>query len=203
MIDQQLITLAQAQSVNAFMQRTATPSDQLWTVDSVFPESLLQSLQNYLVQADTGSWESVPEQKSWSRLKISWESDTVVEELHNTCEGLTEAVNSVYPGQHKYFWGISIWKDTAGYEIGWHTDNPDIDVAMQIYLFGDGKLGTTFLINEQEFVVPGVHNSGYVACYSDRPRLSHRSQGTVPAGQIRYSLYVIWSRFPKHDPNAQ
>ena len=201
MIDQLLIKNSQDQVVNSFVKRAATPSDQLWIVNNVFPDDVLKKLQNYLSNSVDLPWESVRGQESLPRLGILWDPDTVIEELYEICAFLTNAVNCAYPEEHKHFWGISIWKDTGGYEIGWHTDNPDIDVAMQIYLFSDGNLGTTFLLNGQEYLIPGIHKSGYIACHSADFKPPHRSQGTVLPGQIRYSLYAVWSRFPKHVAN--
>lgn len=202
MIDQQLILQGQQQIVNAFNTRSTTPSDRLWIINNVLSDDILKKLKEYINSVDKSKWETVAGQESLPRGKISWDSDTVIEELHEIYSALTDTINQAYPAPYKHFWGISLWKDTAGYSIDWHTDNPDIDLAIQIYLYGDGTLGTTFLINSQEFNVPGDHNSGYVAYHSDQPKPLHRSQRTVPVGQVRYSLYAVWSRCAKYVANT-
>ena len=197
MIDHQLIKNGEQHIIDSFNMLTPTTSDRLYIINNVFTEDALKKLRQYISTVADTKWESVEGQELRPRQKISWDPDTIIEELYEICASAADIITRVYQTPPQNFWGISLWKDTAGYSVDWHTDNPNIDIAMQVYLYGNGTMGTIFLIDGQEFVIPGNHNSGYISNHSSQEKLLHRSQCTVPPDQIRYSLYAIWSRFPK------
>lgn len=196
MIDQSLIEQSMLH-IRASFFRMESKSSNLWRMQDVFPPELIEKLKTYISQVPESKWSKVEYQESMPRLRITWDQDTVIEELHEICSGLTPEINQKFGRQHKHFWGVSVWQDNPGYSIDWHTDNPDIDVAIQIYLYDPSGMGTVFIVDDQECLISGEHNTGYLAHHSDLPRLLHRSQGAVPMDKLRYSIYAVWSRFPK------
>lgn len=202
MIDQVLIDRNIDSLLSSIEHRTAVSSPYLFSISNIFDMTMIEKLKTYLDTCPSHLWTTVENQEMRARKKITWHTDTVIEELHNVFDSSTETINAIFDTSNKFFWGISIWKDSPGYYIDWHTDNSDIDIAIQVYLYTDVGLGTVFKINQDEVTVPSVHNSAYLICHGDHNKLLHRSESTVPVGCERYSLYAVWSRFPKHVSNT-
>lgn len=96
----------------------------------------------------------------------------------------------------------SVWIDTEGYNLPRHIDDGSIAVSMQIYLGTHKGLGTQ-IYPDMESTEPlatfdYVSNNGYVMLNCDRS--FHQTEGTVPAGVKRYSVYI---RFRKADYNMK
>lgn len=202
MIDQVSITVNSARILERIQQRTPTRYYGLCQIHDILDFKILSRLESYLSEVADSCWQTVSVQANKPRFKISWDADTVVEELHDIFSSTTKLINEIFPENVKYFWGISIWKDLPGYEIGWHTDNPDIDVAVQVYLFGQPGLGTVFKFESDKLLISSMHNSGYLVLNTGDQNLLHCTENVVPDGIIRYSLYAVWSRFPKAGTNT-
>jgi len=201
-LDQSLIHAATSHARRSVEERTPTTDHALCLVKNFLPAMAIKKLQEF-VGRDNNHWATMERQETQPREKISWHSDSIVEELHEACDALTNVINVVYPDPVKNFWGISLWRDHPGYHIDWHQDNTDIDVAIQIYLFSHGPTpGTDFSINGKVLTVPFEPNTGYISCNSLGLSLPHRTSFAVPPGTVRYSLYAVWSRFLKHAPNS-
>lgn len=198
MIDQDLIENNKKHLASCISNRLSTPIADLYQITDVLDTAILQKLNQYVCSVSDDKWQTVEGQETLPRQKISWDFDTVIEELHEIFDSATDLINEMFPDVHKHFWGISIWKDQAGYEIDWHTDNPDIDVAMQIYLYTLPGVGTIFGSQSAPILISSEHNSGYLIRHDRIDKISHRSESVVPAGTTRYSLYAVWSRIPKH-----
>jgi hypothetical protein len=191
-LDFNLINETTERLVTQIAQREQTACPDLFLVNDVFPESLLDKLTNYAVNKSDG-WVSEVNQKL--RTKLNWESDSVIEELHISLENLTEQISDIFH-RKEHFLGLSIWKDLPGYKIKKHTDNPEIDAAMQVYLLdGPQNLGTIFEFESTNISVPYRKNCGYLA--SNRPGIPHYLDIPVPDLYTRYSLYAIWSKDEK------
>lgn len=203
MIDQMLINRNTDSLLSSIEHRTAVLPSYLFSISKIFDMIMIEKLKTYLDTCPPHLWTIVENQEMRARKKITWHVDTVVEELHNVFDNVTKTINTIFDTSNKFFWGISIWKDSPGYYIDWHTDNSDIDIAIQVYLYTGVGLGTVFKINQDEVIVPSVHNSAYVIRHADHHKLLHRSESIVPIGCERYSLYAVWSRFPKHLTNTQ
>jgi hypothetical protein len=204
MLDQQLIykNIQHARSALVERQAPSLYSSNLFLLQNFFLTDVILKFKELVTDPDI-FWETVEQQNHLNRQKISWSADTVIEEVHEICSGLTATVNELFPSTKLNFWGVSLWKDQSGYDLSWHTDNKDIDVSIQIYLFSvNNAPGTQFLINKDIYVVPFVSNTGYLSCNSTDDRLMHRTEYAVPTDTIRYSLYAVWSRIPKKVPNT-
>jgi len=202
MIDQQLIDSNRIRVGKALDTRTNTKAPNLYVISDALDTVVIEKLREYISSVPGDIWQTVENQESRSRSKITWASDTVIEELHEIFSAVTPEINQIFPGRPKNFWGISIWQDLPGYEIGWHIDNVDIDVALQLYLYSQPGMGTVFVSEHDPVLISSYHNSGYLVLHDNEHRIPHRTETIVPRDTVRYSLYAVWSRFPKHVADA-
>jgi hypothetical protein len=198
MLDYQLIQQNSETAAQALRSLWPTPSPDLWHIQNFCDDAAWLKLQQYIATRDESAWQPVPWQENLPRRKITWEMDSVIEELHEVCSNNTQLIVERF-GMPLHFHGIQIWRDAPGYQIQEHTDNPIIDVAVQIYLFdAPSHCGTTFFVNatgdEISYVIPHHHNTGYVLVNHSVP---HCSTIAVPEGVLRYSFYAHWSQLPK------
>ena len=192
MINQNIINMSIDTANLSILNRRTTKSPMLYLVDNVFDDNLINNLKDYLKQ----------EQLPWiengygytHRASISWDSDTVIEELHEVCNNLTNTVIDQLFNCPLNFLGVSIWKDQHPFNMSWHIDNPVVNVALQTYLFDvPCQYGTSFLINDVNLPIPYIHNSGYISVTKSQPGLQHKTTNVTPPGIIRYSIYAVWS----------
>jgi hypothetical protein len=203
MIDQRLIDTNQIHLSKSLDTKINTNAENLFVISDALDATVLEKLWQYVSSVPDHFWQKVEKQESRPRFRISWDPDTVIEELHEIFNAVTPKINRIFSGPPKNFWGVSVWKDLPGYELGWHTDNADIDVAVQIYLYVNAGLGTVFISEEEPLLISSNHNSGYMVLHTGDNKMPHRTQNIIPEGIIRYSLYAVWSRLPKHTPDAQ
>lgn len=198
MIDQTLITDSINHVKAALESRQPTLASNLSLLIDVLPSTMIDKIQQYISDVPAERWAILPAQENLPRRYISWDSDTVIEELHEVFLALTDEINRAHADIKKNFWGIALWKDQENYHISTHTDNPDIDTALQIYLFGNnGCPGTEFYLGDEKIMSEFGSNRGYLVSHTQH-KLPHRTPHAVPQGAVRYSLYAIWSRLPKH-----
>ena len=205
MIDQTLVDANILHAQQALNNLQSTPALGLWRIENVLTPEMLDKLRQFITDTpDSEIWHKVEGQEKLNRKKITWHPDSVIEELHIIFESLTESVNKIFLQNTKNFLGVSVWKDWAGYTMGWNTDNPIIDVSMQLYLFDDAlpHAGTVFKLDGTDYLVPYISNSGYVCNQTLDPKLLHKPAVVLDHGQCRYSIYSVWSRLPKHTTNS-
>lgn len=204
MIDTNLITQNIKHASIALSNLIPTSSPRLFLIENVFTDELLNKLNAYINSKELLPWGLVEWQENKNRKKISWHQDTVIEEIHEIFNGLTGIVNDTLSTTDKKFLGTSLWCDTDGYGMDWHTDNPIIDISIQVYLFDTASpaAGTVFKINNVDFFAPYISNSGYVCVQTDAPNLLHKTATITSAKEIRYSLYSIWSKTTKNVANT-
>jgi hypothetical protein len=193
MIDQELVSIAASYAAQS-ISNLKTVNDDFKLVSNFLHPRLALKLRNFVSTTDESLWQSVPKQEKLPRKSINWLSDSVIEEIHIIAEGLTDAINQTFNTQDKTFQGLQLWRDSGGYSLAPHKDNPIIDISMQIYLFDCAKkYGTTFKVGDTEIAVPFIHNSGYLLHKkSDEERILHWTSSDLPADIQRYSLYLIW-----------
>ena len=204
MIDCNIIDENITQAAAAIENIESTTCPGLWKIKNVFNDHLLRKLRYYIDTSSEDSWIMVESQEHRPRRKLRWQSDTVIEEIHEICSGLTDSINKKFDDSKKNFLGISIWKDHPGYTMGWHQDNPIIDVGMQIFLYdlASPEVGTVFRTDGKEYLVPYISNTGYINVQSQQLNTLHRPAIPLPHGQTRYSLYSVWSRSTKNPSNT-
>jgi hypothetical protein len=125
------------------------------------------------------------------RKKINWLPDSPIEEVHKVLENYTPFINKLLD-RNNTFNGITIWKDTSGYQIKPHTDNPIFDVALQLYLSDNPniKKATTFYLNYDVYTLDHVPNTGYII--DNRKKILHSFTENIPENDIRFSLHSVW-----------
>lgn len=184
------------QQIEISTEHTLTVLKHIQKIDGVhlvtdfFDQALLDKLLEYC--QTTSQWQPVYnlEQKEIQcRKKVSWETDTVVEVVHVVLQNVTPQLESIFNKQLK-FNGLDLWKDTEGYAIKKHTDNPMFNASIQIYIYNLPNLSTVFEHN-------GIHatdtnpGSGYIA--DNTVGVPHWLNGVVPADFSRYSLHASWT----------
>lgn len=194
MIDQTLILSATAHA-NLAIKNSKFLTDKFKLMSDVLSPDILIKLKQFIDTVDEEEWKEVPGQEFYPRKGINWISNTVVEELHIVMDNQSDEINKHFNTTGKKFLGLALWRDTDGYEMPKHQDNPIIDIAMQIYLFDyPEKYGTTFIVNEESVNVPFKHNTGYLLNQQeDNDRLVHWPTNKLAGSLPRYSLYLIWS----------
>lgn len=200
MIDNCLIDQGVLHASQSLQNNTLTDIPNLYKIDNFLSHDIISKLNSYL-NSSTTNWHPAPGIDQYStynqnklRYQINWDPDTVVEEIRTMIESLTTLVNKIYPQDILKFLGINLWKDSAGYKIHSHTDNPIIAAALQIYLTeaDNVDLGTSFFYKGATVRIPGVVNSGYLLC--NAYPVPHRTTSEIPNGTTRYSLYAIWTK---------
>lgn len=202
MIDQKLVDL-NIENLTKNLLVSSDRSQGLRLISRAFDSVLMDKILAYLDQGVTDLWK--PETTadyvsmvSTPRLKLNWHEETVIEELHMICDALTPTIDILYPHRPRRFLGINIWRDSEGYDIDWHTDNPVIDISMQVYLKGDAQSpGTSFRLDDKDLDVQFYPNSGYMADNSEGCRIVHKIQHPVMGKHPRYSLFAMWTAQPQ------
>ena len=191
MLDTELIDKNCQQASSAVDNLYPTLSSNLFLVSEIFDPAILDKLQDYIRAQDDAAWTTVLGQEHLPRHKITWDMDSVIEELHVVCESLTDKLSARFDRDLR-FNGIQIWRDREGYYFGYHTDDPAIDTSLQVYLFeGPANCGTTFFNDGSRYVITFYHNTGYLCTSHQVP---HETTTPVPPGVTRYSLYAHWCR---------
>lgn len=204
MLDQSLISSATKHATNSL--NVSTPLIRNFrTLDNFLSTALVDKLQEYINNVDDTAWQPVPLQTALPRKSINWQADTVIEELHIITDNLTNYVNQLFNTSGLKLQAIQLWKDSEGYFLTPHKDNPVIDISLQIYLFDSpSNLGTSFLLDGKVIDIPFKHNTGYILFKESYDlRLKHWTTATVPVGVNRYSLYVTWSIYGKQAPDPE
>ena len=202
MIDNNIINKT-ANSIKKSLEKANHINDQLSLLDNPLPAETINKLQ-LLINKEDIKWKLVAGQEDLNREMIDWIPESIIEELHMTCDILTEDIKQYFGIDNISFQALQLWKDDKDYNISSHQDNPVIDVAMQIYLFGDGfeNEGTTFFIKEGKIDIPFKSNTGYLLWKkSNEDRIKHQITNIVTS-RTRYTLYLTWSRFGKQAPDA-
>jgi hypothetical protein len=135
-------------------------------------------------------WETTQTNATF-RQQIAWQADSVIEEVHMVCCNLTDFLSHIYCRNLKFL-GINIWKDTENFIQLKHTDNPIIEVAIQVYLTeSEVELGTVFELPKDIITASYKINSGYIA--DNKNKFTHYTKKRVPKDHVRYSLYATWA----------
>lgn len=192
MIDLDLIKTSVEYSLKKLELRESVITTTLYQLENFLYPALIERLLDYIEKNDI-NWEKETGQYESNRKKVNWIADSPIEELHTVFDSVTESVNKIFNRNNK-FGGISIWKDELGYSISKHTDNPVIDIAIQIYLTADQKIdaGTVFVVDNREVKILFKINSGYIM--DNTAKIEHYMNGSIPENFTRYSVYAFWTK---------
>jgi hypothetical protein len=192
-LDFDLINQSSTYSLQKLCELKKTSSPHLFLLEDFLNPLLVKKLYNFIIQNNL-TWEKQEDTKNSylpNREKINWIPDTVVEEAHIVFSALTEKLNETLHKKSN-FSGISIWKDTTGFTIPEHSDNPVISYAIQLYLVnGPQNLSTVFEYKNEQITTKFKTNSGYLM--DNESKLIHYINGSVPENFTRFSLYAIWT----------
>ena len=196
MIDQDLINKASQWAISAVNNCQSTQIDDLCMISNLLDAEIADKLKRYIVDGH-GQWETM---HAKHRRAIHWHEDSVIEELHNVIDSLTPVLKQKFHHSELNFLGMQIWNDTAEHGMDWHTDNPIITVALQLYLFDQAPqdCGTTFKNQTHKIEFPYIHNHGYLINTNQPPGVLHKISKITPANVNRYLLYCVWSKIKKN-----
>jgi hypothetical protein len=197
-LDFQLIEQSTQHALKQLSKIEQTSCPYVFLLEELLHDKLLEKLLEYVKQeninwlAEEPPIDNVSHVPFPNRRKINWDPDTVIEEVHVVFNNLTNAVNKIW-NRNNIFLGLSIWKDTKNFAVNKHTDNPVIDVALQIYLNEvDSVVGTTFEYNNKLIQANHQKNHGYIM--DNQAQIVHFLPKSVPDNHTRYSVYAIWSK---------
>lgn len=123
------------------------------------------------------------------RKSLIWEPETVLEEIHQTFDLLSDSVGILWNKKLRLH-SVNFWEDQPGFTMSQHIDS-DSSVVLQVYLNDNVQsAGTEFFDENHQLLdrVPWEKNSGYTLnCV---PNSWHGV--TTPSLQTRRSLYAIY-----------
>lgn len=166
----------------------------LYKIENFLFTPLLKKLLSFVSTIDM-EWvyETTPDGQELiqSRKKVNWIPDSPLEEVHTVLESYTTSINKLFDRDNT-FDGISVWKDTTGYNIKPHTDNPIFDVALQLYLSDNPyiKKATSFYKDDAVYQLDHIQNTGYIV--DNRRKIVHSFTDKIPNNDVRYSLHSVW-----------
>lgn len=165
-------------------KKNSTYDPTLATLSNFFQQNFIDDLIKFLEEFK--DWKKT---NNLFRFQLTWESNTIIEEAHIIFEELTITVEKFVNRKLK-FNGLCIWKDFENYAIPTHSDNPKIEVALQIYLQGPRSSGTEFIVNGTTLKLDFTANSGYIM--DNRSQLLHKMINPLKKDEIRYTIYASW-----------
>jgi hypothetical protein len=194
MIDQSLINSG-VSLLRAALDNAIPVAADLYQVNQILPDTAIAKLETYLKTNIEQPWEYETSAYGQHRKKLAWHAETVIEELHEICNGVSAAVFDKFKLHNHRFLGITLWQDAPEYFLDWHTDNDTVSVSLQVYLFGNPLCpGTTFCIDDKEIAIGFQSNTGYLVYHRPNQQLVHKVSWPVPNNTIRYSLFAMWSK---------
>ena len=192
MIDQDLIKSG-SMHLKSMLASLTTDHNGLILIEDVFTDQIIEKLLKFCIAADDWEPQLAADNKTVvaNREKISWRYDCIVEETHTILENATPEISRLIKRDNLVFGGVNLWKDTEGYTIKPHTDNPVIQTSLQVYIQNLPTLSTIFEYDGNLVHTNPNTNSGYIS--DNLIGIPHWLPNSVPAEFNRYSLHAIWS----------
>tara|TARA_S200000501_G_scaffold319041_1_gene313162 strand:- start:264 stop:836 length:573 start_codon:yes stop_codon:yes gene_type:complete len=163
----------------------------LHLLEYILHPTVVHQLVNYCYATDL--WETVfntVNKPIQNRQKICWQTDSIIEVAHTILDNCTPQINRIFDIDAE-FNGLDLWRDTAGYTISKHTDNPIFNASLQVYLQNLPELYTSFQYNEKIIQTNPEPNHGYLS--DNTVGIPHWMDNSVPENFVRYSLHATWS----------
>lgn len=162
--------------------------DGIWTIGNLFDTIDFEYIKQSVLNCNQDLYTPSPAHPT-DRFELTWENDSILEELHNALNGFTPMVSELTK-INLGFGQVRIWQDHPGFMIPFHEDDQVSAAHIQLYIDGStDDIGTTWYTTKGRHSCPFVPNSGYLTL-CDR-RLPHGMLHPV-RGKIRYSLYATF-----------
>lgn len=192
MIDQDLIKSG-SMHLKSMLASLSTDHNGLILIEDVFTDQIIEKLLKFCIASDDWKPQLTADNKTViaNREKISWRYDCIVEETHTILENVTPEISRLIKRDNLVFGGVNLWKDTQGYTIKRHTDNPVIQTSLQVYIQNLPTLSTIFEYDGNLVHTNPNSNAGYIS--DNLIGIPHWLPNAVPAEFNRYSLHAIWS----------
>jgi len=192
MIDQDLIKFG-SMHLKSMLASLSIDHNGLILIEDVFTDQIIEKLLKFCIAADDWEPQLTADNKTViaNREKIAWRYDCIVEETHTILENVTPEISRLIKRDNLVFGGVNLWKDTQGYTIKRHTDNPVIQTSLQVYIQNLPTLSTIFEYDGNLVHTNPNTNAGYIS--DNLIGIPHWLPNSVPAEFNRYSLHAIWS----------
>ena len=209
-MDQNLIT----KTIINLQQSLKTPDPTMlpyvFRLVDLLPAETLDKINNYCIDNDLNAtaWKeentegtndtqeemhgdcTAVEEESAPRRALAWAPDTIVEELQESFQRLTPAIEKMW-GKPLVFHSLNLWEDSPGFKMNSHLDNDAVGVSLQVYLNEcDENVGTEFYAGENLlYKLPWIKNTGYICNHTPDSWHGILQRNTI----TRRSAYVIYS----------
>ena len=145
---------------------------------------------NELTSIKNTNFQKLDKQFDKPRHRISYDTDTMKRlKFFFMHTNITTALEKKFKTVLS-FSSVDIWKDSAGYDLLPHTDDPSIKLAIQIYL-GDNNVGTSLYDTENNILKSFEYrtNTGYALLNNDvslHGTTSKTTHGNRTSVYVRY-----------------
>lgn len=206
MIDSSLIDLGKNYCTKQLENIDFVNGKKLGLINNFFPSSVIDKLKIFIHSAQHWEYQENPKNgvinperqrlssmnPGTQRFKLTFQHDTIMEELYEILNGVTSNLSVIF-NKDLSFNGVFVWKDLPGYFAVDHVDNPEIEIAIQIYLTEhEQNIGTIFFVDNKIVETNYKINEGYIMDNSYAIR--HRIRLPIPQDHIRYSVYANWKK---------
>ena len=158
-------------------------------IEDFLPAEDLETLQKFANESTEWEPYDIENQKNRSILRPNnWEYFST---FTKSFMKLTPQLKHIFKKPALYYGGFSLWRDQHKYFIAKHTDNPVIEIGLQVYLNDNSiPLPTTFVVDGVDVRANYKINAGYVMDNSEH--LEHFFWPPIPKDETRHSLYIFW-----------
>jgi len=183
--------------INMYIMIITPIDDQnnLFAVKNVYSDALINKIQKT-------DFMSLPHEKiKWEKKNGTWQQtarhkieitdDSILaqlkEEMLTNIPMIAQAINIPLKQSSE----LIVWIDEAGFDMGIHTDNGRVEIALQVYLTSNTEHpGTTFYgrFRKVRHVFPYVLNTGYLMI--NNPKQWHNISSPVTSVEPRITNYA-------------
>jgi hypothetical protein len=175
--------------VSKSLQNRQNVADGLCFLDNFLSQEYLDKILEFAQTTD--KWEPYKVAHQQNRFIILGQEWDFLNILQQACIQITPQLKNIFKKPELYFGGITLWQDRHKYYIAKHTDNPEIEVAIQIYLSDNSiPLPTVFVVGDQDIAANYKINAGYLI--DNSKEIVHYLWPPIPQGEIRTSLHLTW-----------
>lgn len=171
------------------LENLETVASGLWTIGQLFQDEDFQYISNKIETSPNESYVVSP--ASALRYEMTWTTDGILEELHNSFQKLNSFISDTISTKVE-FNQVRVWRDLPGYRIPFHEDDRQVEGHIQIYVKSNqSDCGTTWYTSNGRKTLPFKPNTGYLTVC----RYLYPHGMLVPvSNENRYSIYATFRR---------
>lgn len=159
----------------------------IWHVTRFFPDNQWEDIKKQILALpdDTYNERHEPLRNRFDLTK----SPATLKPVFDWANAVTPEIKQITQSNMSPTPGVVLWRDSAGFRSGFHSDDFTKKPTVQIYVDGDTNTGTAFIIDNKEVRLQFIPNTGYIMDNQFQP-----CHGTVyeVGNKIRQSIYLIY-----------